>query len=485
MLDALVLFVAFPAIQRGFGTVSGAQLSWVLNAYTIVYGALLAPMGRLADLVGRKRVFLAGATVFTLASVLCGLAISPAWLIAMRVVQAVGGAMLTPTSLALTLAAFRQDQRAIAVTLWGAVGALAVVAGPPLGAVVVQTLGWPGIFFLNLPIGLVAVLLGRASIPESRDEASGTLPDALGIILLIAAAALLAFGIVESNVWGWTNRYVFGALLLGLLTLGAFIVRSARTPSPALDLTLFRERNFRLANGAMFLFSVAFTAMFFGSILFLTRMWGYTLVQAGLAVMPGPLMVVVFAPLTGRIAAARGHRVLLAPGGLFYVAGVLVLTLSSTATPQFVAVWLPAMILLGIGVALVLPILSSAAVQLLPPPTLAVGSGVSQAIRQFGTVLGVALTFALLGPSPGDVELFKNIFVLMIVGGRLQRLCQHPLVAEQRLGLADEQVAQVVIDPAARQILDLLAKRPQLRRPARWRHCRGPGSAPRSQWAAH
>jgi MFS family permease len=214
-------------------------------------------------------------------------------------------------------------------------------------------------------------------------------------------------------VWGWTNRYVFGALLLGLLTLGAFIVRSARTPSPALDLTLFRERNFRLANGAMFLFSVAFTAMFFGSILFLTRMWGYTLVQAGLAVMPGPLMVVVFAPLTGRIAAARGHRVLLAPGGLFYVAGALVLTLSSMATPQFVAVWLPAMILLGIGVTLVLPILSSAAVQLLPPRTLAVGSGVSQAIRQFGAVLGAALTFALLGPSPGDVELFKNIFVLM------------------------------------------------------------------------
>jgi len=345
------------------------------------------------------------------------LAISPAWLIAMRVVQAVGGAMLTPTSLALTLAVFPQAQRAIAVTLWGAVGALAVVAGPPLGALLVQTLGWPGIFFLNLPIGLAAVLLGQTIIPESRDETSGTLPDALGIILLIASAALLAFGIVQSSVWGWANRYVSGALLIGLVTLGAFIVRSARSPAPALDLTLFRERTFRLANGAMFLFSVAFTAMFFGSILFLTRMWGYTLVQAGLAVMPGPFMVVVFAPLAGRIAAARGHRVLLVPGGLFYAAGALVLTLSITATPQFLAVWLPAMVLIGIGVALVLPILTSAAVQHLPPAELAVGSGVSQAIRQFGTVLGVALTFALLGPAPEDVELFGNIFVLMIVGG--------------------------------------------------------------------
>ncbi len=189
MLDALVLFVAFPAIELSFSAVSSAQLSWVLNGYTIVYGALLVPAGRFADRLGRKRVFLAGATLFTLASVLCGLAPTPALLIAARVLQAVGGAMLTPTSLALTLAAFPQAQRSVAVSLWGAVGALAVVAGPPLGSLIVQYIGWPGIFFLNLPVGLAAVLIGRAIIPESRDETPGRLPDLLGVAMLIGGSA--------------------------------------------------------------------------------------------------------------------------------------------------------------------------------------------------------------------------------------------------------------------------------------------------------
>jgi MFS family permease len=194
-------------------------------------------------------------------------------------------------------------------------------------------------------------------------------------------------------------------------------VRSWRSPVPALDLTLFRENTFLLANAAMFVFSVAFTAMFFGSIQFLTRVWGYTLVQAGLALMPGPLMVVVFAPIAGRIAAVRGHRILLVPGGLLYASGALILALFGTRAPQFLAVWLPAMLLTGLGVALVLPVLSSAAVQGLPPAKLAVGSGVSQAIRQFGTVLGVSLTFALLGAAPEGVEIFRSIFLLMIGGG--------------------------------------------------------------------
>lgn len=200
MLDALVLFVAFPSIAGSFSAVSSAELSWVLNGYTIVYGALLVPAGRLADRVGRKWVFLAGATLFTSASMLCALAATPAWLIAARMLQAVGGAMLTPTSLALTLAAFSQQRRPVAVALWGAVGALAVVAGPPLGSLVVQLAGWPGIFVLNLPVGLAAVLIGRAIIPESRDERGGALPDLFGAVLLIGGAALLAFGIIQSAV---------------------------------------------------------------------------------------------------------------------------------------------------------------------------------------------------------------------------------------------------------------------------------------------
>ena len=417
MLDALVLFVAFPSIERSFSTVSSAELSWVLNGYTIVYGALLVPAGRFADRVGRKRVFLAGATLFTGASMLCGLAASPAWLIAARVLQAVGGAMLTPTSLALTLAAFSQQRRSVAVALWGAVGALAVVAGPPLGSLVVQLAGWPGIFFLNLPVGLAAVLIGRAIIGESRDETPGALPDLLGIVLLIGGAALLAFGVIQSATWGWGSTWVQGTLFGGALTLLAFVVRCSRVASPALDLTLFRDRTFSLANAGVFFFSIGFTAMFFGAIFFLTRIWGYTLVQAGLAMMPGPLMVVLLAPIAGRLAAVYGHRRLLVPGGILYAAGALVLFVGLTTTPHFLTIWLPSALLTGIGVALILPVLGSAAVQNLPPQKLAVGSGVNQAIRQFGTVLGVSLTFAILGDAPSAVPLFHGIYLLMIASG--------------------------------------------------------------------
>jgi EmrB/QacA subfamily drug resistance transporter len=417
MLDALVLFVAFPSIERSFSAVSSAELSWVLNGYTIVYGALLVPAGRLADRMGRKRVFLAGAALFTSASMLCGVAAAPVWLIAARVLQAVGGAMLTPTSLALTLAAFSQERRSVAVALWGAVGALAVVAGPPLGSLVVQLAGWPGIFFLNLPIGLAALLIGRAIIPESRDESGGALPDPLGIVLLIGGVALLAFSVIESAAWGWGNAWLLSALLGGVLILVGFVARSLRVASPALDLTLFRDRTFSLANAGVFVYSIGFTAMFFGSISFLTRIWGYTLLQAGLALMPGPLMVVLLAPTAGRLAAVYGHRRLLIPGGLIYAAGALVLRLGVGSTPQFLSIWLPSAVLSGMGVALILPVLGSAAVQNLPAQKLASGSGVNQAVRQFGTVLGVSLTFAILGDAPNRVPLFYGIYLLMITSG--------------------------------------------------------------------
>src|SRR5215510_1088019 len=388
-----------------------------LAVFAVMLDALVVPAGRLADRIGRKRVFLAGATLFTAASILCGLAAAPAWLIAARVLQAVGGAMLTPTSLALTLAAFSRERRPVAVALWGAVGALAVVAGPPLGSLVVQLASWPGIFFLNLPIGLAAVLIGRAIIPESRDERGGALPDPLGIVLLIGGAALLAFSVIESAAWGWGNPWLVSTILGGALVLVGFVVRSMRVVSPALDLTLFRDRTFSLANAGVFVYSIGFTAMFFGAISFLTRIWGYTLPRAGLALMPGPLMVVLLAPIAGRLAAVYGHRRLLMPGGLIYAAGALRLLLGVDTTPHFLSVWLPSTLLTGIGVSLILPVLGSAAVQNLPPQKLAVGSGVNQAVRQFGTVLGVSLTFAILGDAPSAVPLFHGIYLLMIASG--------------------------------------------------------------------
>src|SRR5262249_40622924 len=269
-LDALVLFVAFPSIQQQFATASSASLSWVLNGYTIVYGALLVPAGRLADRIGRKRLFLLGVAVVGAASIACAASPRLGWLGGLRLVQGVRGAGLAPPSLALSLAAFPPPRRPVAVTLWAAVGALAVLIGPPLGSVVVHLAGWRGIFLLNIPISVAAWVLGRAALNESRDESRGALPDFPGTALLIAAVALLAYGVVERH---------GPALLLGLAAGAAFFWRSSRTASPAFDLGLFRDRNFSRANAGLFVFSVAFSGLFLNSVLFLTRVWHYSLVQ--------------------------------------------------------------------------------------------------------------------------------------------------------------------------------------------------------------
>src|SRR5438477_4722672 len=196
-LDGTVLFVAFPAIRATFAHVSAAQLSWVLNAYTIVFGALLVPAGRIADRVGRKRIFLLGLALFSAASTLCGVAPSAGILIAARALQALGAALLLPSSLALVLHAFPAARRASAVALWGAVGALAAAIGPSLGSLIIQSWGWRWVFYINVPVGIAAVVRGNKLLRESRDEAASELPDLSGLVLLIAGVALIALGIVE------------------------------------------------------------------------------------------------------------------------------------------------------------------------------------------------------------------------------------------------------------------------------------------------
>ena len=423
-LDSTVLYVAFSSIRATFSEVSAAQLSWVLNAYTIVFGSLLVPAGGIADRIGRKRVFLLGLGLFTAASALCGLAPSAAALIAARALQACGAALLFPSSLALVLHAFPPARRASAVALWGAVGALAAAIGPSLGSLIVQSASWRWAFYINLPVGIAALLRGSKSLFESRDETARRLPDPLGIALLVAAIALVALGIVEGREWGVLGPRTLASLGGGILFFAGFLLRSRSASSPAVDLRLFADRNYRLANLATFVFAIAFTAMFFTFVFFLTLRWHYTLLQAGLAITPGPLTVIPVAIFAGRIADRRGHRALLVAGGLVFALGGALLYSALESQPDFLRIWLPRALVTGTSVGLVLPSLSGAAVHGLPPNSLALGSAINQAVRQIGAVIGVGLVIAFVGragPST-DVGGFVHVVQVLVGGGALTAL---------------------------------------------------------------
>ncbi len=437
-LDTTVLFVAFPDIVASFDTVAPTQLSWVLNAYTIVFAALLVPVGKLADRIGHKRAFLTGSALFTIASALCGLAPSAGILIAFRVVQAAGAAVLIPSSLALVLRAFPPAKVPVAVAIWGATGAVAGALGPTLGAILVEAASWRWVFFLNVPVGIFTVYAGRRVLTESRNE-SAVVPSPVGVVLIAAAAGLVSLGVVQSEEWGWTSPATIGSIVGGAVLLGLFVLHQRRTPAPVLDLELFTINNFSWGNAATMTFGVAFTAMFFSSILFLTEVWDYSILRAGFAVAPGPALVAVLAPFMGNLAARIGQRPLLLAGGVTFSIGGLWRLIALSGDPNYVVDYLPSMLFTGIGVALCLPQLSSVVAQSLPPDRLGVGGGANQAIRQFGGTLGVALTIAFIAGSTSLDEALGNfdlVWWLLILGGVVTTLLSVPLATRPHSGVA-------------------------------------------------
>ena len=432
-LDTTVLFVAFPDIVATFDTVAPTQLSWVLNAYTIVFAALLVPVGKLADRIGHKRAFLTGSALFTVASMVCGLAPTAGVLIGLRVVQAAGAAILIPSSLALVLRAFPRAKVPVAVAIWGATGAIAGALGPTLGAVLVEAASWRWVFFINLPIGVFTVVAGRRVLHESRNAAA-VLPAPLGIVLIALAAGLISLGVVQSEEWGWASAATLGSIAAGLCLLGVFVLHQRSTTAPVLDLELFSIKNFSWGNAASLWFGIGFTAMFFSSILFLTEVWQYSILRAGFAVAPGPALVAVLAPFMGTLAGRIGQRPLLLIGGVAFAVGGLWRLVALGGTPSYVIDYLPSMLFTGIGVAMCLPQLSSVVAQSLPPDRLGVGGGANQAIRQFGGTLGVALTIAFVAGATSLAEALDNfdlVWWLLIATGIGTSLLSIPLVTRR------------------------------------------------------
>jgi EmrB/QacA subfamily drug resistance transporter len=414
-LDSTMLFAAFAALREAFPAASAADLSWVQNAYTVVYAAMLIPAGGLADAHGRKRIFMLGTTLFLAASAACGLAPSVEALVAARVAQALGAALLTPASLSLVLAAFPQDRRAVVVSLWGAVGALAAAVGPSLGSLVTAHWGWPWAFYLNLPIGALALWRGAALLREHRQAAAERRPiDLPGMTLLILGVGAITLAIVQAEAQHWRPAELWAVAGLGAAALAAFVAWARVARAPLLDLALFQLPSYRYVNLATLAFGTAFALMFFGFFFYMTRIWHYSLPQAGLAVTPGPLLVIPAAVLGGRLAARHGHRPLLVGGALVYAASGLWFMLVPGPQPAYLTQWLPGLLASGIGVGLVLPSLSAAAVARLPARHYAVGSAVNQATRQIGSVLGVALTVLLLGGSALQRADFTPFYALHV-----------------------------------------------------------------------
>lgn len=400
-LDTTALYVAFPAIRSDFASTTVEQLSWVLNGYTVIYGALLVVMGRLADQLGRRRVFQFGLGLFGITSLLSALAPSAEILIVARILQGVGSAALVPASLAIALGAVAQRQRNLVAALWSATGALASAVGPSLGALLVASWSWRAVFLINVPVVLIAMAASRSQILESRDAALSHFPRLVPVLSLVLGSSLLGLALVEGRAWGLG---VSAALAIGgVLVMAFFVVTELRAARPSFDLRLFRSRAFAVANLAMLIYGVGFAAMFLGFVFFLTEAWHYSVLEAGLAISPGPITVVPVAILAARLGQRVGQRPLAVLGGLLTAAGAIVLARSADAEPSFFTRWLPAALLSGIGVGLVMPTLNGAAVSTLPAERFAVGSAIHQAVRQMGGVLGVALAILLStldGPFP-------------------------------------------------------------------------------------
>ena len=399
-VDATIVNIAVPDIGRQFGS-RLSSVSWVLNAYNIVFAAFLVGGGQLADLLGRRRVFVFSLSLFTLASALCAASPSLGFLVAARTLQAAGAAMLVPSSLAIVLEASPEGERTHAIAMWSAVAALAAGIGPPLGGLLITASSWRLVFLVNIPVGVVAITLAHRVLVESRSPGQRRMPDLFGALILALAIGGLVLGVVKGPEWGWTSAGVVVSFALSVLLGSAFVVRTGRHHNPLVDLKLFQGRAFAVANGVTVVMSAGFYAYTLCNVLFLTSVWRYSILSAGLALTPGPFTAIAVATLSSRLVQRYGARVVAVPGALVWAAGMVYFARALTLHPDFLGHWLPGMVILGLGAGLTFPTLSGAAVGSVPGTRFAMATALNSVSRQIGAALGVAVLIAILNnPAP-------------------------------------------------------------------------------------
>ena len=406
-VDGSIVNVAFPSFRKDFDSISNAQLSWVLNAYVLVYAALLIVSGRLADRIGRLRVLSLGLIVFVVASV--GVAISPnaPFLVIMRGLQGVGAALITPASMGLVIASWPVARRATAVTLWGACFASANAFGPAIGAGIIEIADWRWAFMINLPLGLIALGLGKRVFTETPKDTSAARPDVLGGGLLSLSTGLFVLAIVQGRDWGWASIGVVTSLLVGMLCLVAFTYRNRRHAEPILPRALATIQSFRSASLALFIFTLGMYALMLSLILFLVDAWNYSIGITGLSAAFAALVVTAASMIAGPLADRYGHRLIAGPGTLICALGMLWWIVMLNETPNYLIGYLPGVVLSAAGMGLSLGVLAAAGVSEVKPEYLSLASGVTQTARQFGGALGLAVLFAITGEPVGSVDAFE------------------------------------------------------------------------------
>jgi len=392
LLDVTIVNIAIPAIITDLDT-TVTNASWVINAYSLTLAVLFLSMGGLADKFGRKLLFLLGLSVFTVFSLLCGLAPSIEWLIVFRVGQGVGGAAMTPLSLAILLSVFPRRQHGMAVGIWGALSAMAAAVGPSLGGLLIEYGAWHWVFFINVPVGAVALVLGWSVIPKVKEALASSRVDVVGVLISAVGLFCLVLALIQANDWGWTSPPILGLFAVAIASYPLFAWWELRTPSPMFDFGLLRIRPFAAANTAMMFIGAAMGGALFLLVIFLVIVLGYSELQAALAITPMPLTALILAPNIGRLTDRVGPRFLAAIGATFFGIGLLLLSGLGAQSSLWDATW--RVVFIGIGMGFTFPTLASAAMSSLPPARTGVGSGALNTLRQVGFSLGVAVLVAI------------------------------------------------------------------------------------------
>ncbi len=433
-LDFTIVNVAFRPIEDDFGSDAATLLPWTLSGYSIAFAAGLLTAGRMADTFGRKRAFLIGNGVFTIASLACGLAPSAGFLVAARIVQALGGAMIVPAATALVVPEFPVERRAHVFGITAAMGSIAAGAGPVIGGLLTSQLGWRWVFLVNLPICSVTILAGQRLLRESRDEHVAGRPDLAGAALAIGSVALLTLAIVQGESWGWASGAEIATLSLAA-TLGAsFVGWCRRCPDPVLDLTLFRLRFVSAANAASLLWAMGFYAMYFSNIGWLQEVWGYSAQRSGIAYIAGPVAATVASIRAGAMLERFGTVPVIITGTTVFALTVTAFNQLANTDGRFWALFLPMTMLTGAAIGITIPALSSAANAYLPSNRFAMGSALYTTGRQVGAALGIAIVSALQLASPGQRGLHQSYWyiagVVLLAGATMAFAYRSPSAAE-------------------------------------------------------